>query len=249
LGYIKLLYDYADTFLNSIYPRNIYCILCNNPIDRDERYSVCLDCKNKLKFIKEKTCDKCGKPLDELYLIGRCPECISNENYYTKAVSCIEYNELAKKIIYNLKYYKKRYISYHVAEIIFDRLMESNIYDFDIIVPVPLHKDKERERSFNQASIISKYIGAMTKTHVVNRALIRSKNTLTQNQLTKEERKENLKGAFDVINRDRIKNKNILLIDDIYTTGATINECSKILLENGALDIYVATLATGRNYY
>ena len=69
---IKVLYDYLDTFLNFLYPRNIYCILCNVPIDRYEGYSICLDCKGKLKFIEEKACKKCGKPLDELYIIDKC---------------------------------------------------------------------------------------------------------------------------------------------------------------------------------
>lgn len=249
MRYTKLLYEYADTFLNFIYPRNIYCILCNASIERDEEYSICKDCKEKLKFIYDRTCDRCGKPLDDLYIPHRCPECIDNFNYYTKAVSCIEYDELSKKIIYNLKYYKKRYISYHVAEIIYDRLMESHIYDFDIIIPVPMHKAKEKERSFNQASLISKYIGYTTKIHVDDEVLIRAKKTITQNQLTKEERRENLKDAFKITNEDKVKSKNILLIDDIFTTGATVNECSKVLLEAGALNIYVATLATGRNYY
>ncbi|WP_432407082.1 ComF family protein [Wukongibacter sp. M2B1] len=249
MEYIKILREYIDTFLDFIYPRNIYCILCKSPIDREEEYSICEECKDKLKFIWEKTCDKCGKPLDELYLIDRCPECIDNPNYYTKAVSCLEYDDLSKEIIYNLKYYKKRYIAYHVAEIIYDKLIESDICSFDTIIPVPLHKAKQRERSFNQASLISKYIGQRVNADVDNRSLIRNRNTITQNQLTKEERKENLKGAFEVVNNANIKDRNILLIDDIYTTGATVNQCGKVLLENGALKIYVATFATGRNYY
>lgn len=249
MRYKKILYEYIDTFLNFIYPRNIYCILCDASIDRDEVYSICKDCKGKLRFIREKTCDICGKPLDELYLVERCLDCINNANYYEKAISCIEYDDLSKKIIYDLKYYKKRYISYHAAQIIYDRLMESGMYEFDIIIPVPLHKAKKRERTFNQASIIGKYLGKMMDIEIDNKALIRVKNTTVQNQLTKEERRENLENAFEVIDADRIINKDILLIDDVFTTGATANECTKALLEKGALNVYVATFATGRNVY
>ncbi|WP_432662658.1 ComF family protein [Wukongibacter baidiensis] len=249
MEYIKILKEYIDTFLNFIYPRNIYCIICNSSIEREEEYSICDECKDKLKFIWEKTCDKCGKPLDELYLADRCPECIDNSHYYTKAVSCIEYDDSAKKTIYDLKYHKKRYIAYHVAEIIYDRLIESDIHDFDIIIPVPLHKARQRERSFNQAGIISKYIGKMMNIDVDNRSLIRCRNTITQNQLTKEERRKNLEDAFEIINNNNIRDKNVLLIDDIYTTGSTVNQCSKVLTESGALNVYVATFATGRNYY
>ncbi|SHJ66309.1 ComF family protein [Paramaledivibacter caminithermalis] len=247
MKYVKLLYEYIDVFLNFIYPRNIYCILCSASIDRDEEYSICYECKRKLKFIYGKTCEKCGKPLNDLYLINKCNDCVDNTYFFTKAVSCLEYDDLSKKIIYDLKYHKKRYISYHIAEIIYDRLKEENISCFDIIIPVPLHEAKERERSFNQAYLIGKYISKMTEIEVDNKALLRVKNTVTQNKLTKEERMTNLEGAFKVVNKDNINHKNILLVDDVFTTGATVNRCSKILLENGAKRVYVATLATGRN--
>ena len=248
MNYIKVIYDYADTFLNFIYPRNIYCILCNIPIDRDEKYSICHDCKSKLEFIRGRVCKQCGRTLNPLYIMDRCDECLDNSYFYKRAISCLEYDDLSKKIIFDLKYHKKRYISYHIAEIIYDRLKESDIY-FDIIIPIPLYGDKERERSFNQASIIGKYIGRMGEVDVDDKTLIRARNTISQNKLTKEERRENLDGAFDVINRNNIINKNILLIDDIFTTGATINECSRILLENRARNVYAATFATGRNSY
>lgn len=246
---IKMLYEYIDTFLNFIYPRNIYCILCNSSIDRDEKYSICVECKKKLKLIDGKTCVKCGKPLDELYIIDKCHDCINNSHYFTKAVSCLEYDDLAKKIIYDLKYHKKRYISYHIAEIMYDRLKLKDIDSFDMIIPVPLHAAKKRERAFNQAYLIGKYLSKMIEIEVDNKTLIRVKNTITQNKLTREERRKNLEDAFEIINKQTINNKRILLIDDIFTTGSTVDQCSKVLIENGAQNVYVATLATGRNNY
>lgn len=249
MNYLKILYEYIDTFLNFIYPRNIYCILCNTPIDRDEQYSICSKCKTKLKLIDGKTCVKCGKPLDELYIIDKCHDCVNNPHYFTKAISCLEYDDIAKKIIYDLKYHRKRYISYHIAEIMYDRLNYEDIDSFNIIIPVPLHIAKQRERGFNQAYLIGKYLSKMTETEVDNKTLIRVKNTTTQNKLTREERRINLEDAFDIINKKNINNKNVLLIDDIFTTGATVDQCSKVLIENGAQNVYIATFATGRNNY
>lgn len=247
MNYKKILYEYIDTFLNFIFPRNIYCILCGKPVDRDEKYSICDECKTNLKFIEGKTCEKCGKPISEFHMERKCHECINSSRFFTKAISCIEYDDISKKIIYDLKYNKKRYISYHIAEIMYDRLKEEEMNCFDIIIPVPLHPTKEKNRSFNQASIIGKYLSRMTNIRIDNKALIRSKNTITQNMLTREQRRKNLEHAFNVVKRNDIIDKSILIIDDIYTTGATINQCSKVLIENGARSVYAVTLATGRN--
>ncbi|SKC55931.1 ComF family protein [Maledivibacter halophilus] len=247
MNYIKISYECIDTLLNFIFPRNIYCILCGRPIDRDEEYSICHKCKLKLKFIGGKTCNKCGKPINDLYIDEICHECISNLHFFTKAISCIEYDDLSKKIIYDLKYNKKRYIAYHIAEIIYDRLVDEKINSIDMIIPVPLHPAKERARSFNQVNIIGRHLSRMANIDLDNKTLIRSKHTITQNKLTKEERRKNLEDAFKVAKRNGIINKNILIIDDIYTTGATINQCSRVLIENGAQNIYAATFATGRN--
>jgi ComF family protein len=247
IEYKKILYDYWDTFLNFIYPRNIYCIICNISIDNDEKYSLCSKCRASLQFIEGKICIKCGKPLDEEYLLDKCHQCINSEYFYTNAISCMEYDDISKKIIYDLKYSKKRYISYHMAEIMRDIFAKSDIKDIDLIVPVPLHRQKERERTFNQSYLIGKYLGKMTDIDIDVTSLIRVKNTMTQNRLSREERIENLKDAFKVIRDDNIKDKNILLIDDVFTTGATVNECSRVLVEKGAGEVYVLTFATGRN--
>jgi ComF family protein len=249
MNYIKLLYEYIDTLLNFIYPRNIYCISCNGPINRDEEYSICSGCREKLKLIYGKTCLKCGKPLDDLYISDICHDCMTSSHFFNKAISCLEYDELAKKIIYDLKYHKKRYISYHIAEIMYDRLKIEDMDGFDMIIPVPLHGLKERERGFNQTYLIGKYLSRMTEKEVNRKILVRTKNTITQNKLSREERRSNLERAFEVINKENIDKKGILLVDDIFTTGSTVNECSRVLLENGAKTVYVATLATGRNDY
>ncbi|RKD23537.1 comF family protein [Caminicella sporogenes DSM 14501] len=243
----NIIFEYIDIFLNFIFPRNIYCILCNRPIDRDRKYSLCDRCFKNIRFIRGKTCTKCGKPLNEFYMYDNCPECMNNEFYFTKAVSCVEYDDISKKIIYELKYNKKRYISYHMAEIMADKFKESFSQNIDVIMPVPLHKSRERERTFNQAYLISKYLARMIDKSVDNKSLVRVKNTKIQNKLTKEERKSNLEKAFKVVNALNVDGKIILLVDDIFTTGLTADRCSRVLIESGALKVYVLTFATGRN--
>ncbi len=238
---------YADVFLNFIYPRNIYCIVCNEAIERHEKYSLCGKCRNKVNFIEGKICIKCGKPLDEEYIPDLCHDCINTDYHFTRALSCIEYNDTAKDIIYALKYHKKRYISYHIAEIMKDRYSEFIRKNVDTIIPVPLHHRKEGERGFNQAYLISKYLGRWLEIHIDNKSLVRTKSTKSQNKLTRPERIKNMKNAFKIVCDKNIRGKKILIIDDIYTTGTTVNEISRELFSKGASDAYVLTFATGKN--
>lgn len=247
MKYKKEIREYFDTFLNLIYPRNIFCILCEAPITREEKFSLCSTCRNTIVFLDKKTCAKCGKPIDEIYIPAKCPDCTNEDFYFTRAFSCVEYDENTKKIVYGLKYNGYRYFAYHISEIMVEHLRKLGFLDFDIIIPVPLHKARERERGFNQAYLIAKYLGRSLDKQIDKKSLIRAKNTMEQNKLTKEERRENLKKAFEIRENHNIIDKNILLVDDVFTTGETVNQCSKVLIENGAKKIYVITFATGRN--
>ncbi len=247
MEYKKEVRNYFDTLLNFIYPRNIYCILCGVPIEREEKFSLCSPCKSEVMFLRGRVCDKCGKPLDELYIPNRCPQCTNREFYFTKAFSCVEYDENTKKIVYGLKYNGLRYFSYHISEIMGEHLTLLVNTNFDLIIPVPLHKNKERKRSFNQSFLIAKYLGRILDKPIDRKSLVRIKDTLEQNKLSKEERIENLRKAFEISENHNIIDKNILLVDDVFTTGETANQCSKTLIENGAKEIHVITFATGRN--
>ncbi|WP_053955779.1 ComF family protein [Inediibacterium massiliense] len=242
----KHICEYLDILLNFIYPRNIYCILCNEPITKDQEYSLCAYCREKIHFI-DRCCEKCGKPLELLYLPNKCPDCMKINHYFTEGFSCVEYNEEMKKIIHRLKYQNQRYLSYHMAQIMKDQLQKQNIKDIDYIFPVPLYKDKERKRGFNQSYLLSKYLGKWMNIKVNQKCLLKIKDTLSQNQLSKEDRKNNLKDAFFVCQEKLVRNKTILLIDDVYTTGNTVDACCKEILKFNPKEIYVLTFATGKN--
>ena len=113
----------------------------------------------------------------------------------------------------------------------------------DIIVPVPLHPKRLRWRGFNQAVLLGREVGRLRRVSMDPFILLRSRETPPQTQLTEEERKKNIRGAFSVDPKKAIEGKRLLLVDDVYTSGATVNECSRTLIRAGAKEVYVLTLA------
>ncbi|WP_243247925.1 ComF family protein [Paeniclostridium hominis] len=151
-------------------------------------------------------------------------------------------------MVFKFKYNDKTFMAKYIANIIKDKLESENI-KYDYILYVPLHKNRERKRGFNQSKLIAKYLGCMTNIEVLN-CIKRNKNTSRLFKLKNEERIKELKNAFTVNDKIGIcKNKNILLVDDIFTTGSTVNEISKILQCKEVNNIYVCTLLTKINSY
>ena len=239
-----------NILLDYIYPKNIKCILCSNPIDKNNTYSLCKSCFDNISFIKD-GCIKCGKPIEnnsKSSSVDECSYCSNKDFYFNKAISCIEYDNVTSKLIYSLKYGRKTYISYHMAEIIRDKIKYENI-NFDFILYVPLHKSRYKKRGFNQSELIAKNLEKFIDKKVIN-CLYRKNKTKYLSKLSKNERRKELRNAFGVTNNiEEIQNKNILLIDDIFTTGSTVNEISRLLKDNNINNVYVCCLLTGRNLY
>ncbi len=235
-----------NVFLEFLYPENISCILCNNPISKNTTYSMCKDCFNNINFILD-GCIKCGKPIINYSLeeqsIEGCSYCLNKGFYFDKVISCVEYTEISKKIVFGFKYNNKTYLSKYIAIIMKEKLELENI-KFDYILFVPLHKKRLRKRGFNQAEKIAKSLSGMIDVPVIDN-ISRKYNTKRLYKLGKEERINELKNAF-IINNNiiNLKNKNVLLIDDIFTTGSTVNEISKVLKINGVNKIFVSTFLT-----
>ena len=235
-----------NLFLDFIYPENISCILCDKPIKITNTYSLCKDCFKELHFIKD-GCIKCGKPIIyhslEKQDIEGCSYCFNKSFYFDKSISCIEYNDISKQLILGLKYKNKTYISKYISNIIKEKLELENI-KFDYILFVPLHKNRLRERGFNQSEKIANKLGELLNIPVLD-CIDRVKNTKKLYKLNKEDREKELKNGFTVKeNINLIKNKKVILIDDIFTTGSTANEISKVLKINSADSICIFTLLT-----
>ncbi len=169
-----------------------------------------------------------------------CDFCQNNHRDFKRAFTPLNYDGIVRKSLISYKSDNKRYLAKGFAVIIFNYLKEQ-LYDFDIITFVPILKEKKKERSFNQSERLAKELGKLMKLPV-EEFLIKVKETKQQKNLNFEERRKNLKDAFRLINFEKIKDKNILLVDDIITTCATVSECSK-LLNKYAQNVYTTALA------
>lgn len=185
-------------------------------------------------------CCVCGTIGDDAF----CQKCVSQIKYIPHTAgttaSVAVYDGVIKKAIKKLKFNKKKQLAPVLSKIM---LNNARITDFDAIIPVPLHKTRSKVRGFNQSELLAKDISVFYKMPILTDILVRVKNTSPQFGLKKGERHANIQGAFAVTGADKITGKKILLIDDILTTGATLNECKNELLSAGAERVMAYTLS------
>lgn len=241
--------EVVDLILEFIYPENINCILCDNPIKKINTYSLCKDCFKELHFIQD-GCIKCGKPIINHSLerqdIESCNYCFNKSFHFNKSISCIEYSDISKSMILDFKYKNKTYMVKYITIIMKEKLELEEI-NFDYITFVPLHKKRFKERGFNQSEKIAKLLGKEINIPVLD-CIERKENTKKLYNLNRNERKVELTNAFSIKKDiDKIQNKNILLVDDILTTGSTVNEISKLLKLSDVNKVFVITLLTKTN--
>ena len=195
---------------------------------------------------KEFLCNKCKLKLKEYELKNKKIKVLSKnkERYIDEIYSIFEYKELIRELILNYKFNNKPYLYKTFSKIILNNEKICGfLKSYDIIIPVPIHKKKRRKRGYNQTELIAKEITKKLDIKVESNVLIKKINTRSQSELSKSDRKNNIKGVFNVIKQERIINKNIIIFDDIYTTGSTVLECAKILKEAGANKIGVLAIA------
>lgn len=222
-------------FLQILFPIN--CLYCGI-----ENTFICNDCLLKIKINKFPLCPVCKK-LN--FQKSPCPSCKKQTNIKALFSPCLYQDPKIKELIHIFKYKfienLKNPLSYLMIKGLENE--KENLKNF-IIIPVPLHKKRFKERGFNQSELLADKIGKHFQIPVFNNVLKRIKFEIPQTQIeNKEKRKENIKNAFQYNSFQSIKNRNILLIDDVTTTGATLNECAKILKQNGAKIIWAATIA------
>ncbi|MEO0086863.1 MAG: ComF family protein [candidate division WOR-3 bacterium] len=184
----------------------------------------------------EKICPSCHQKIFSQPIIVNRKIRIYALGYFT-----IPFNNLIHEFKYHHRIFLKETLGKALSNIIVN---DYYLKSCDCLVPVPLHKAKLRERGYNQSEILAKEIGKITNKEVLN-CLIRKKNTKSQTKLKEERRIENVKNAFAFNNNYNIENKRIILIDDVITTGATLNSCAKVLLENKAKEVFGLVIAIG----
>jgi len=231
-----------ETFMQILFPRRMRCCICG----RDAENAVCEACLARLRFIDGRVCLKCGKGIEDEYGDNVCPDCFGKDKHYDLAFSCFQYKEMGKTIIHKLKYEGCKGVAPVLAKLMHHKLKDEGIWA-DAIVPVPIHKSKEESRGFNQAMLIAEEVAAMGGIPIWD-CLIRVKETKDQYKLDKTQRILNVHNAFCIkMLYNNVKYRRILLLDDVYTTGSTADECSRILKQQGIEKVYIITAATGSN--
>lgn len=243
---------YSSFWLGDLlYPRR--CPFCQNITPWGDL--LCIDCEKEIPYVEEPSCMKCGKPMPvEYHKYEYCRDCMTHSHFYERNYSLLYYKEDVKRSLYQFKYKNKREFSLWYGKKIVERYKnEWQMVGIDVIIPVPLHKAKKRERGYNQAELLAKVIGIEMKIPCLSDGLIRFISTTPQKELNKEERYFNLRKAIKVGKIETLKKgekRKILLVDDIYTTGATMNACASCLLqEKVATEVYSCTVAIGSGFF
>ena len=204
-----------------------------------------IKCVNCGKINKDYICKKCLNKINNLIKIRIINFEKSKDKYYNEMLYLFRYEDEIRKLLIRYKFYNEPWIyNFFVNFILKNEKSCGFLKKYDIIIPVPIHKKRKQKRGYNQSEIISRKIArSIENLEYKNNILVKTKNTIAQSMLDKKERKLNSKNAYEIKNENLIKNKKILLLDDIYTTGSTVNECSKMLIEAGAKKIGIIVIA------
>ena len=231
------------------------CRICGTPLITISRLPVCPECLDTMRPIEGGVCATCGERLFSPYALvrtageSRCGLCRRIEPVFARAVAYGSYEGGLRELIHLLKYGGVR-----PAANVLGRMLAEAIATFGsdlqassvAVLPVPLHPAKRRQRGFNQAELIARAaikLGERDRLRLCGGVLARQRETTSQTGLTSHQRRENLRGAFAVVQPEAVKSREVLLVDDVYTTGATVSECARVLRRAGAAKVWVATVA------
>jgi ComF family protein len=196
----------------------------------------------------KKTCQICGKILEEGYLHDWCIDCRTMEHQFVKGFTCTRYGLYERVLMMDYKYHDKAWIGRKLGDMLADR-MQLESFRPDLVVPVPIHKSRETKRGYNQAELMARQYAKLAKLPIESQILMRTKDTLPMRNLGISQRIANMRDAFSIRKGGEVilAGKTILLIDDIYTTGSTADSCTQTLLAGGAKEVWLLTFASGSN--
>ena len=232
-----------NTAINFLYPTQ--CRICEKQIGLSAVPFLCNICWDKIDFINPPFCDICGIP----NIDGTCEACETNPPRFGKLRTIALYEGALQQAIHLFKFEKRTNFAKYLIQLIIDNASwDFNITEYDYIIPIPIHKIRLNERGFNQSIILSKGIAENYDVDVRTDLLIRRRHTSAQSSLDREKRKSNIIGAFGLENREQLQGKKLLVFDDVFTTGATVQEAVNVLWEADPTEIDVLTLARTPSY-
>ena len=232
-----------------IYPPR--CVVCRDflwqaPfIEGDFPYSICAACISGFSTIEAPFCTICGMPFASDQIENHpCEDCLQTKPYFQGAYAPYRYEGPVVEAVHRLKYGQKTFVANSVGPLLaeFVKTRFKNPRSF-LTIPVPLHPKRLRERGFNQSLLLAKHIAKKFNGELDFLSLIRTKYTRSQTTLSKKERQQNVKSAFHLKTPEAVRKKTILLVDDVATTGNTLNECARVLTSGGAEAVFCVTLA------
>ena len=227
-----------------LYPRQ--CIECGSAPGEDYRY-LCWDCAARLNLLQAPMCSRCGEPVE-----GRvdgafvCHLCVSADRRFTRARSVARFDGAVRTLIHAYKYDRHTWLARDLVRLL-EAGWQTHYEDVEIdgVTWVPLHPTRRRARGFNQAQLLAQGLSARLRLPLLRGAVRRDRATATQTHLTAAQRAENVRGAFSCPRPHRVQGRRILLVDDVMTTGATVDEVARSLFRAAAAAVHVLTVARG----
>jgi len=230
-----------EAALSLFYPS--HCPVCE--VETPDPGRLCGECLAKARRISEPFCQRCSEPF-EGSISGEftCANCRDRRFHFVCAAAAYRGQGVVRDLIHRFKYNRHFYLRHQLTAWLGEGLADARVQAgrIDALVPVPLHPAKEREREFNQADVLGRLL-AQRSGIPLTRALRRIRYTTTQTRLDREERMENLRGAFKMRQDCIVTDRHLLLLDDVFTTGSTVNECARVLRQAGAASVRVLTVA------
>jgi competence protein ComFC len=238
--------DWLGTgLLELLFSSGSLCPICFQ--EKSLRGGLGENCLNRIMRICPPICVKCGRPL-RLQGANRqlCEQCVNSQFYFGVARAVALYDGALRQYLTELKYRYRPELGEALGELLGDWFRENrDFFRADFLIPIPIHPQKLAARGYNQTELLANYLKRYLGIRIFSDILIREKFTVGQNSLNREERFFNVRNAFRVVRTGAVHRKRILLIDDIFTTGATVSEAARTLLKAGAANVDVLTLATG----
>ncbi len=231
--------SYLTTLTNLLFPPRQTCSLCGKPIVDRLDYGICPACRIKLPYIEEPVCPRCGEPTEHGEL---CSDCRMTDHAFVQSRSLLRYEGVGKKLITNLKFRFHPSLAQLLAEMLYSRVLSQLLWDYEIIVPVPLHWRGLKQRGYNQSELLARSLSDLTDRPVVD-ALRKRRTTAPQHHLGRAGRWAALADSYHCSLPQAVHGKSVLLVDDVYTTGATAHFCTTVLLAAGARSVRVITIA------
>ncbi len=241
----QIIANFASSIKDLCFPPA--CLLCKKPLNRSSVF-LCSACIGGISFCLPPYCSKCG-----LVFVSRngeshlCSLCRREEYFFHKARALFVYSRHCSPLIHDLKYGGSTTGLKTLARLKAQKGAGLDLSPPSLILPVPLHPKRLRQRGFNQAMLLAKAFFPEEKNKVDPFILRRVKDTRPQTSLSGRERRQNLRGAFKVVKKEKVAGRSILLVDDVFTTGTTLNECARLLAAAGAKRVEVFTLARVRD--